>query len=149
MSIHKYIVMKKIFYTSLLSTIVLFTVSLNALAQDIPIDSGLGGNPFGTWAGDTIIIPTLPINGNGHGAPSRNSAVLAIYNQGYIIISTRTEVGGYYAVRNEEQHPVLRGQFTASVATPALIDATSLPHGNYTLLLYIYNECLEGEFEKE
>lgn len=142
--------MKKICFNVLLSIITLFGVSMNSFAQDIPTDSGLGGNPFGTWAGDTIIyIPTIPIRGGGNQAPAAFESICAIYRQGYVFITTRTEIVFSYAVRNEDLHPVLRGQATTSATVPALIDLTTLPSGYYTLLLYLNNECLEGEFEKE
>lgn len=131
----------------------MFAFNANAFAQDIPIDGGLGGNgtwPGTSWAGDTIIsnTPIGGIAGSGNHAPSITQNVCAIYNCGYIFIMANTDACIPYAVRNEDQHTVLRGQFTASAAVPALIDVTSLPSGHYTLLLYLNNECLEGEFEK-
>lgn len=129
--------------------------SLNICAQNLPtdgfpwIDNGTGtGTP---WAGDTIIIrrTTIGTGGMGQHAPACSSDICAIYKQGYIFITINNEVSLIYAVRNEDMHFILRGQATASAAYPAILDLTTLPSGHYTLLLYINNECLEGEFEKE
>lgn len=131
-----------------------FACSLSTFAQDFPTDGPWSGNGTGTgpsWAGDTIIHQT-PIGGTGgptHRTPPFSQSICAIYSQGFIFLTANKEITFSYAVLNEEQSPILRGQGTATATPPAIIDATTLPPGRYTLLLYINNECLEGEFEKE
>lgn len=131
-----------------------FACSLSTSAQDFPTDGGpWSGNGTGSgpsWAGDTIIHQT-PIGGTGnptHRTPSLSQSICAIYNQGFIFLTANNEITFSYAVLNEEQYPILRGQDTTTASSPAIINITTLPPGHYTFLLYINNECLEGEFEK-
>lgn len=126
--------------------------ALNTFAQDFPTDGdpwvGNGPGSVPSWAGDTI-ISRGPIGGHPNHSPMLSLTICAIYCNNYIIITTNNALTFSFAIRDEEQSPILRGQGTATATPPAIIDVTTLPPGRYTLLLYINNECLEGEFEKE
>lgn len=121
-------------------------------AQNFPTDGGswIGGLPDdGTpWAGDTIIVKPITPIGNGHpNAPGILPSICAIYYHNYIFITSAVEVPFTYIVQNEEQHTITQGHDVTSTTAPAIINLATLPSGAYTLLLYINNECLEGEFE--
>lgn len=122
-------------------------MSAASFAQNLPTDGANWPGPSGTWTGDTIINnPNFPIGGSGgNHAPSFNSSVIAVCYKGFIYISTPSSTNFSYVLYDEQHINCLRGE----AAEPTLINITTLPPGRYTLLLYINNECLEGEFEKE
>lgn len=120
-------------------------VAMTATAQELP--------PFNdaTWAGDTIIYhsPTLDPNKHGPKAPSRLPSVTVVYNQENLFVSIYPETPFGYALSNDEGVVSFNREIINYPSNPYVIDLTTLPAGHYTLLLYINNECLEGEFEKE
>lgn len=120
-------------------------IAMTATAQEFP--------PFNnaTWAGDTIIYrgPALDSNKHGSKAPSRLPSVTVVYNQEYLCVSIYPETPFGYVLSNDEGIVSFNRETTNYPSTPYIIDLTTLPTGHYTLLLYINNECLEGEFEKE
>lgn len=109
--------------------------------------------PFngGTWAGDTIIC-NFPIGGIGAGGsrtPSKGAAVTAVFRLNNIVVTVESENLLAASIFNNEGTIYFRETMLAHPTTPAIINITDLPPGHYTLRLYINNECLEGEFEKE
>lgn len=116
-------------------------------AQTIPSD-GLFPGTNGTWANDTIIKSNNPITGTTPHSPVRIS-ITAIYRHGYILVTSTSENVFTYSICDSQHYTYIQGRESISSSSPALINLTTLPTGHYTLLIYINNECLEGEFEKE
>lgn len=131
----------------LLTASFLCMFSTTSSAQDIPTDGLLPGNN-GSWSNDTIIRSYTPILGTGHNIPAR-SCITAIYSHGYILITSTAENLISYKIYSPTSTTEVQGRLSVNSSSPALINLTTLPTGHYTLLLYINNECLEGEFEKE
>lgn len=133
-----------------LTSTILFFASMIAVAQDIPNDEGPWGNPFGTWAGDTLIyIPTIPIRGGGNTAPALAEPTIAVYYHEAIFIFAPAEIDFSYSLLNNDRSICYTERITSWHSNPIIVSLTSFPSGHYTLLLYINKECLEGEFEKE
>lgn len=143
--------MKKLqtfFTTRLLGVLICMPLCLTSSAQGFPTDGSDWHGPNGTWAGDTIIFtPSFPIGNGNNQAPSLSN-ITVIYVHGYMVITTPLNTRYSYAIYDEEQAIMLRGEACATTTSPTLLDLHHLPYGRYTLLLYINNECLEGEFEK-
>lgn len=118
----------------------------------MPSDDGIppivpGGFP-GNCAGDTIVAH--PINnpfGNilsNHKAP----CIFAIVRENVLDIVSETNVQLSYEIINDSGDTILYSNAVSASAFPISIDLGPFAAGHYTLLLYLYNECLEGEFEK-
>lgn len=134
--------------------LVVFTlISTSTFAQfttpddDIP-PFGPGWNP-GNWVGDTIITRPIIGIGNPINSPSAPTTITAVYSQPIMMIASTSRVTFTYEIVDDCSNTVMCATTSSVPALPVMIDLTSLPTGRYTLLLYINNECLEGEFEKE
>lgn len=127
---------------------IVFLIPSTLFAQDIP-DSLLPPNSGYGQGGDTIISSQPIIDTKGHHAPAITSQITAINFNNYIVIISSSNVTCTYAIRDENYNYPIRNQINLSANTPVLIELVSIPISRYTLLLYINNECLEGEFYKE
>lgn len=132
---------------TILSVTLLASLLPSALfAQDFP--SGNNTFPNGTWSRDTIIHNVDPWTGTGPHSPSR-SAITAIYSNGHILLFSSSEGMLAYCIQNIDSSIIMREQIYVSSSSPYIVNITNLPSGHFCLLLYINNECLEGEFYKE
>lgn len=136
-----------LFRLMMLSALTLSHHASALYAQDLPTDGLLPG-PSGTWGNDTIIGRSGPITGKGHLAPAFTD-VTAVYHHGYILVTATPKSIVTYQIYGYLLNVEMQGRAFVSNASPAIINITDLPPGHYTLRLYINNECLEGEFEKE
>lgn len=118
-----------------------------SFAQDLPTDGLLPG-PNTFLGNDTIIGRGGPIIGIGHLSPALID-ITAIYHHGLIAVTSTSESVVSYQISGYLSNAEIQGRVSVSKASPAIINITDLPSGHYTLRLYINNECLEGEFEKE
>lgn len=153
-----YLCPKNMYRMISLKSFILFASSLtcsNLSAQFIPSDDGFppvgpGWEP-GAWVGDTII--SKPVIGSGItiNSPSHPvvNTITAVYANDVIFILSDVAISFTYEVLDDVANTILCANTTLSPTVPACIYLPSLPIGRYTLLLYINNECLEGEFEKE
>lgn len=129
---------------SIIATAIFCCTFSSAHAQELPPFNG------GTWAGDTIIHKgPIAGRGNGKNSPSRNQNITAVYYQEWVAIFTYPEVPFTVIVQDDDKLICLHQEITSFTTNPTLINLSTIPTGHYTLLLYINNECLEGEFEKE